>query len=83
MLGTPRKRCGEIPHLFLRDFLFFQDGGELIDEDGVVAVGAGGDHADGGAGFLLHEAEILLRLLGELAVFGGSEGVLLPAGEGV
>ena len=64
-------------------WLSSEDRGELLDADGVVAIGTGGDHADPGARFLLHEAEILLRFLGGLAVFGGAEGVLLPAGQGV
>src|SRR6266540_4829479 len=43
--------------------LIFQHCGELVEADGVLAVRAGGDHADHRARFLLHEAEVFLCLL--------------------
>src|SRR6185437_906748 len=54
---------------------------EAVDHHGLGAVGAGGDHADPGAGLLGDEAEVLLGGLGELVVLGDAGGGGLPAGQ--
>src|SRR5260370_31601555 len=57
-----------------------QLGGELREEDGLVALGAGGDHADPGSAFPLNEMEVLLSLFGQLIEGGDADRRFLPSG---
>ena len=55
--------------------------GKLGQHHGLVAVGAGGDHADAGAALALLEAQIILRGLGQFVELGNALGGLAPAFE--
>ena len=73
---------GEAQHGAASSFDYdFERFGEPGQGHGLVAVGAGGDHADLRAGLLLEEVQIILRQLRQFVELGDAFGGGLPAFE--